>query len=53
MPRFCSVSHVTSIELYSLSDASIKAFAAAVYLRLESENNVSTALVASKTRVVP
>ena len=53
VPRFCSVNHVTSIELHSFSDASIKAFAAAVYLRLESEDNMSTTLVASKTRVAP
>ena len=30
VPRFCFVNHVTSIELHSLSDASIKAFAVAV-----------------------
>ena len=53
VPRSCFVNHVTSIELNSFSDASIKAFAAAVYLRLESEDNVSTTLVASKTRVAP
>ena len=41
------------MELHSFSDASIKAFAAAVYLRLESDDNVSTTLVASKTRVAP
>ena len=51
VPRFCLVNHVTSIELNSFSDASIKALAAAVYLRLESEDNVSTTLVSSKTRV--
>ena len=44
---------MTSIELHSFSDASIKAFAAAVYLRLESKDNVSTTLAASKTRVAP
>ena len=53
VPRFCSVNHVTSVELHSFSDASIKAFAAAVYLRLESEDKVATTLVASKTRVAP
>ena len=53
VPRFCLVNHVTSTELHSFSDVSIKAFAAAVYLRLESEDNVSTTLVASKTRVAP
>ena len=53
VPRFCSVNHVTSVKLYSFSDASIKAFAAAVYLRLESEENMSTTLVAPKTRVAP
>ena len=45
MPRSCDIS--------SFSDGSIKAFATAVYLRLESEDNVSTTLVASKTRVAP
>ena len=44
---------MTSVELHSFSDGSIKAFATAVYLRLESEDNVSTTLVASKTRVAP
>ena len=53
VPRFCLVNHVTSVELRSFSDASIKAFAAAVYLRLESEDKVSTTLVVSKTRVAP
>ena len=53
VPRFCLVNHVTSTELHSFSDPSIKAFAVAVYLRLESEDNVSTTLVASKTRVAP
>ena len=53
VPRFCLVNHVTSIDLHSFSDASIKAFAAAVYLRLESEDNVLTTLVTSKTRVAP
>ena len=53
VPRFCLVNHVTSVELHSFSDASIKAFAAVVYLRLESEDKVSTTLVASKTRVAP
>ena len=53
MPRFCLVNHVTSVELHSFSDASIKAFAAEVYFRLESEDNVSTTLVAFKTRVAP
>ena len=47
------VNYVTSIELHSFSDTSIKAFAAADYLRLESEDNVSTRLVTSKTRVPP
>ena len=44
---------MTSIELHSFSDTSIKAFAAAVYLRVESEDNVSTTLVTFKPRVAP
>ena len=35
------------------SDASLKAYAAVVYLRIESETGVQVSLVASKTRVSP
>ena len=44
----------TNIQLHAFSDASEKAYAAAVYLRLTySDGQVETRLIASKTRVVP
>ena len=42
---------VKSLELHGYSDASNSAYAAAVYLKAESEGNTETLLVGSKTRV--
>ena len=42
-----------SIQLNGFSDASSYAYAAAVYMRIEQENSIRLALVASKTKVVP
>ncbi|XP_037824935.1 uncharacterized protein LOC119613069 [Lucilia sericata] len=44
----------TSIQQHGFSDASIKAYAAVVYCRMEdAEGNISITLIASKTRVAP
>ncbi|XP_072948717.1 uncharacterized protein [Epargyreus clarus] len=42
-----------SIQLHGFCDASIKAYAAVVYCRVSSGDNVRTTLVAAKTRVAP
>ena len=44
---------ILSTELHELSDASIKAFAAAIYVRFKTEFGCTTSLVTSKTRVAP
>ena len=43
----------SSLQLHGFSDASSYAYAAAVYLRIEQENNVRSVLITSKTRVAP
>ena len=42
---------IKSLELHGYSDASNSAYAAAVYLKAESEGNTETLLVGSRTRV--
>ena len=44
---------ILSTELHGFSDASIKAFAAAIYVRFKTEFGHTTSLVTSKTRVAP
>ena len=44
---------VLFIELHEFSDASVKAFAAAIYVRFKTEFGCMTSLVTSKTRVAP
>ena len=44
---------VLSTELHGFSDASIKAFAATIYLRLKTEFGSMTSLVTSRPRVAP
>ena len=44
---------IKSLELHGYSDASNSAYAAAVYLKTESEGNTETLLVGSRTRVAP
>ena len=46
-------SKILSTELHGFSDASIKAFAAAIYVRFKTEFGYITSLVTSKTRVAP
>ena len=45
--------NVLSTELHGFSDASIKAFAAAIYMRFKTEFGCTASLVTSKTRVAP
>ena len=53
LPRYIP-NHKTHIELHGFSDASIKAYSAAVYCRTISENGeIQVSLIASKTRVSP
>ena len=44
---------VRSHALVGFCDASLRAYAAAVYLRIETENNIYSHLFCSKTRVAP
>ena len=44
---------IKSLELHGYSDASNSAYAAAVYLKAESERNTETLLAGSRTRVAP
>jgi hypothetical protein len=56
IPRcyFDKKSQITSIQLHGFSDASERAYAAVVYLRMtDSSDNVQTSLVISKTKVAP
>ena len=48
VPRFCSISHVTSIELHSFSDTNIKAFCSSSLF----EDRIRRQCV-NKTRVAP
>ena len=43
----------SEVELHGFADASKKAYAAVVYLRITTEEDTTTALIASKTRVSP
>lgn len=54
IPRHVLISDDTDIEIHGFSDASEKAFAASVYLRVKGNyNNYSTFLLGAKTRVAP
>ncbi|XP_043865734.1 uncharacterized protein LOC122757501 [Drosophila mojavensis] len=53
IPRFID-SHMDHIELHAFSDASLKAYSAVVYSRVEySDGSIGVYLVAAKTRVAP
>lgn len=43
----------TNIQIHGFSDASMRAYAAVVYIRTETNGKVETKLIAAKTRVAP
>jgi hypothetical protein len=56
IPRCCTEGEDTTVKSYSLDgfcDASLKAYAAVIYLRVETETNTYSHLLCSKTRVAP
>jgi hypothetical protein len=42
-----------NIQIHGFSDASMRAYAAAVYIRTENHGNITTKLIAARTRVAP
>ncbi|XP_017490770.1 PREDICTED: uncharacterized protein LOC108378971 isoform X1 [Rhagoletis zephyria] len=53
IPRWVSFSPTEKVEIHGFCDASEKAYAAAVYLRVEKEDKVLVNLLLAKTRVAP
>ena len=56
VPRcyFDKATQISTMQLHGFSDASERAYAAVIYLRMtDSSNNVQTSLVISKTKVAP
>ena len=56
IPRcyFDKATQISTMQLHGFSDASERAYAAVIYLRMtDSSNNVQTSLVISKTKVAP
>ena len=53
IPRFINISKPFIVEIYGFVDASIKAYAAVIFLRIINEDGVSVILQCSKTRVAP
>ncbi len=56
IPRCCfdEATHVSSVDLHGFCDASERAYAAVIYLRLTgTDNDVQISLVTSKTKVAP
>lgn len=54
LPRCVMVAESKSVQIHGFCDASLKAYAAAVYVRVEdSGGNITVRLLASKTRVAP
>ena len=53
IPRCYSKDAIDKSQLIGFCDASAKAYAAVVYLRLENGSTASTKFLASKTRVAP
>ena len=53
LPRWTNASKSTALELHGFSDASEKAYAACIYLRVKDGDKYHCHLLASKTRVAP
>lgn len=54
VPRWMCMTKTAQITLHGFSDASLKAYAATIYVRvIDSNGKISTTLVASKTKVSP
>lgn len=53
IPRWTQQSPKTSIQLHGFADASETAYAAVVYLRIRNGDQISVALLTSKTKVAP
>ena len=53
IPRFALRPNPIKTQLYAFTDASEKAYAAAVYIRCTDNNGSTVSLLASKTRVAP
>ena len=53
LPRCISISSSSLIELHEFGDATAKAYAVVIYIRIINGNSVETWLLSSKTRVAP
>ncbi|XP_075155440.1 uncharacterized protein LOC142228802 [Haematobia irritans] len=53
IPRWVNFVPFAQIQVHGFCDASEKAYCAAVYLRIQTENSVHTNLLAAKSRVAP
>ncbi|XP_075150652.1 uncharacterized protein LOC142224750 [Haematobia irritans] len=53
IPRWFQYCPSSIVQLHGFSDASEKAYAATLYIRIKNNESVSTHLVASKTKVAP
>ncbi|XP_075151482.1 uncharacterized protein LOC142225579 [Haematobia irritans] len=53
IPRWFDYCPESKVQFHGFSDASEKAYAAALYIRIKNRNSISTHLVASKTKVAP
>ena len=47
------VGEVKSVQLHGFSDASDAAYAATIYIRIQTDVNIKTSLIASQTKVTP
>ncbi|GBO08345.1 hypothetical protein AVEN_229901-1 [Araneus ventricosus] len=53
VPRRVLLPNTTKIKIYAFCDASEKAYAAVIYLKLINDSSISDKLLTSKTRVAP